>query len=772
MIRRARAHQRRGAGQAVDEVDAELRGQPRDAAAARRAPSRSGCARRPAARPCRTPKSVAGRRAVHGRGQPHRPLAAAGSAPARRPPCRRSRRARGRRDSSSTCIRARHSSRGVEPVIGIDARAAAEEPAGRGRYRARAAARPRGAGRRPLPAVRPHALGGPGARRALHVGAGPAARPALAPARRGPREPLDRDAFLSTNSYLTAWFTLVPTAPVVFDLVPFIDAAQAQSRAAADRAGDDPAGAAPRGGAAVHLARRRARDLVARFPAAAGKARAIAARRRRRASPRAMPRRRARAPRPRPPVRARRRHARAAQEPAPAARRLGRACPARDAHRRSRWSARAAGTTRRSSRAADAAGALRLGQVSDADLAALYAGCAAFAYPSLYEGFGLPVLEAMSAGAPVLTSNVSSLPEVGRRRRAAGRPDRRRAIAAASCERLLSRRAARRATCAAAGATRAARVLLGALTRASRCVAASRSLGLRQHAVVGRGEPLGRRVERVALAPAPRGRRRARPAGAPAGPPPAPRRSRASRPARPACRWPSSTSGIAPLSAAIDVQPGGHRLGQDHAELLLPERPRDVERVQPRPGQREARQHHRRRAARRPPASPRTARTGGSRPARRSRARRRTRAAARPRARRRRSAPAARAGRGHDPALAAPRPRAAGRGGPSPTPAARRTGSRARPAAPARDGEARRGRCPGAQTSTRSGADALQQQRVRAPGSVAGRNRSVPRSTTSRGAARPAVAVGAEHRQRLPRRSCTSLQPRRALRARASAANQ
>jgi glycosyltransferase involved in cell wall biosynthesis len=53
-----------------------------------------------------------------------------------------------------------------------------------------------------------------------------------------------------------------------------------------------------------------------------------------------------------------------------------------------------------------------LGHVSDADLASLYAGAALFAYPSLYEGFGLPVLEAMAAGAPVLTSNISSLPEV------------------------------------------------------------------------------------------------------------------------------------------------------------------------------------------------------------------------------------------------------------------------------------------------------------------------------------------------------------------------
>jgi glycosyltransferase involved in cell wall biosynthesis len=57
--------------------------------------------------------------------------------------------------------------------------------------------------------------------------------------------------------------------------------------------------------------------------------------------------------------------------------------------------------------------AVMLGYTSDQALAELYRRCALFCYPSLGEGFGLPVLEAMAAGAAVLTSNVSSLPEVG-----------------------------------------------------------------------------------------------------------------------------------------------------------------------------------------------------------------------------------------------------------------------------------------------------------------------------------------------------------------------
>lgn len=53
-----------------------------------------------------------------------------------------------------------------------------------------------------------------------------------------------------------------------------------------------------------------------------------------------------------------------------------------------------------------------LGPVDDADLPALYSAATVFVFPSLYEGFGLPVLEAMSCGTPVACANTSSLPEI------------------------------------------------------------------------------------------------------------------------------------------------------------------------------------------------------------------------------------------------------------------------------------------------------------------------------------------------------------------------
>lgn len=55
---------------------------------------------------------------------------------------------------------------------------------------------------------------------------------------------------------------------------------------------------------------------------------------------------------------------------------------------------------------------LLIGYVDDEDMSALYSGAEMFVFPSLYEGFGIPVLEAMKCGLPVICSNTTSLPEV------------------------------------------------------------------------------------------------------------------------------------------------------------------------------------------------------------------------------------------------------------------------------------------------------------------------------------------------------------------------
>jgi hypothetical protein len=161
----------------------------------------------------------------------------------------------------------------MEPVIGIDARAAAEEPAGRGRYvrellRGLASLE----GGRYVLFARTH-WEDPSLDARFHWQLDALPDPlwhVLAAARASHRT----DAFLSTNSYLTTWFTWIPTAPVVFDLVPFVDRAQAQSRAARiERATIRPALA--RAAALPCISETTLADLVARFPSAAGKAVAI-----------------------------------------------------------------------------------------------------------------------------------------------------------------------------------------------------------------------------------------------------------------------------------------------------------------------------------------------------------------------------------------------------------------------------------------------------------------------------------------------------------------
>jgi glycosyltransferase involved in cell wall biosynthesis len=66
----------------------------------------------------------------------------------------------------------------------------------------------------------------------------------------------------------------------------------------------------------------------------------------------------------------------------------------------------------RNGTAATPAGVSLLGYVEKAELPALYAGAAAFLYPGIYEGFGLPIIEAMACGAPVVTSLTGAAPEI------------------------------------------------------------------------------------------------------------------------------------------------------------------------------------------------------------------------------------------------------------------------------------------------------------------------------------------------------------------------
>ena len=96
-----------------------------------------------------------------------------------------------------------------------------------------------------------------------------------------------------------------------------------------------------------------------------------------------------------------------------------------------------------------------LGYVPEPDMPSLTAAATLFAYPSLYEGFGLPVAQALAAGVPVVTSNVSSLPEVAARGGVLVDPLSP-AETAAALERLLAN-AGLRATLAAEGAAHARR---------------------------------------------------------------------------------------------------------------------------------------------------------------------------------------------------------------------------------------------------------------------------------------------------------------------------
>jgi alpha-1,3-rhamnosyl/mannosyltransferase len=225
----------------------------------------------------------------------------------------------------------------------------------------------------------------------------------------------ETDVLLSTNSYLTAWFLRVPSVVIVCDMVAFDPGLLPRKSSARIERATLPL-AVRRAGALAAISQATADDLIARFPRAAGKTEVtplaadpgFAAGGARDAEVLA-------------------RHGIdfpyilgvGTLEPRKNLPRLVEAFTGLDDAVRAGHRLVLVGplgwdtgdTT--SAIAAHPERVVAVGAVPDADLPALYRRATAFAYPSLYEGFGLPVLEAMIAGVPVLTSDTSSMPEVG-----------------------------------------------------------------------------------------------------------------------------------------------------------------------------------------------------------------------------------------------------------------------------------------------------------------------------------------------------------------------
>jgi glycosyltransferase involved in cell wall biosynthesis len=301
----------------------------------------------------------------------------------------------------------------VQLTIGIDARAAAEVPAGRGRYvreLLRALAR-RDDDHEYLLYGREPWDGELDARFRWRSIPMPDPVWNLVAARAASRECA---VLLSSNSYLTTWFLRVPGVPVVYDLVTF-DRAMRPSRRSAVIERLTLGIAVRRSAALIAISRSTADALVARFPVAAGRVEVIPL-----GVPEALATGRSAPP-----------SERVNELPASFLLAVGTLEPRKNlprlvaAYRSLPDELQAenplvvAGPvgweTGETMRVLEELGdrCRLLGYVSDADLAALYRRCTVFCYPSLGEGFGLPVLEAMHAGAAVVTSDLSSLPEVG-----------------------------------------------------------------------------------------------------------------------------------------------------------------------------------------------------------------------------------------------------------------------------------------------------------------------------------------------------------------------
>lgn len=231
----------------------------------------------------------------------------------------------------------------------------------------------------------------------------------LLAARAGSRE---CDVFLSANSYLTTWFAGIPSVPIVYDLVTFDRKLQPNRESALiERVTLPPA--TRRASAFLAISQATADALTTRFPIAAGRTTVALLGNTPALSLELDPAEEATLP------------------PAGFVLSVGTLEPRKNLPRLVAAFRGLEEQTRRAhplvvvgavgwqtSETLEALnslgdGCVMLGHVSDAALAELYRRCAVFCYPSLGEGFGLPVLEAMAAGAAVLTSSTSSLPEVG-----------------------------------------------------------------------------------------------------------------------------------------------------------------------------------------------------------------------------------------------------------------------------------------------------------------------------------------------------------------------